>query len=164
MKIWIFTGFRIFEGSGSLTKRSGSSFWIPKWQIDPGSRIRSSTTPILGKSQVWRNVWVIFQPIHRSTLAKRSASCTKLPNFGTLVKTRPLDICPRKLHLSSVHPLSSGWRCSTDCRILRGIGYERKRIYQGSFVDWVENGGEVVEADFEVDMTSSDQSASGAAP
>ena len=39
----------------------------------------------------------------------------------------------------------------TDCRILRGIGYERQRVYQGSFVDWVENGGEVVEADFEVD-------------
>ena len=36
-------------------------------------------------------------------------------------------------------------------RLLRGLGYERQRVYQGSFADWVEQGGEVIPADFDVD-------------
>ena len=29
-------------------------------------------------------------------------------------------------------------------RILAGFGYDKLRIYSGSFIDWVRNGGEVI--------------------
>ena len=67
------------------------------------------------------------------------------------------DSCPYNLSCCTNHTeYICGFGVSdviglTVCRILRGIGYQRQRVYQGSFVDWVENGGEVIEADFEVD-------------
>ena len=59
----------------------------------------------------------------------------------------------KKPNLNDVFVLTcrSGRRILVAEKYLKGLGYENIRIYPGSYKDWVANGGQTIEADFDLD-------------
>ena len=59
----------------------------------------------------------------------------------------------KKPRLDDVFVLTcrSGRRILVAENYLKGLGYEKIRIYPGSYKDWVSNGGQTIDADFDLD-------------